>query len=61
MKKLLIIAVLGLPMAALMGCSSEPTVVEATSAEDGSMDAAQQKQYEEMMRSGEGQSGRPGN
>ena len=61
MKKLLMIALLGLPMCALMGCSSEPTVVEATTEEDGSMDAAQQKQYEEMMRSGQGQSGRPGN
>ena len=61
MKKLLMIAVLGLPMLALVGCSDEPTVVEATSEEDGSMDAAQQQQYEEMMRSGEGMSGRPGN
>ena len=61
MKKLLMIAILGLPMFALAGCSSEPTIVEATSEEDGSMDAEQMKQYEEMMRSGQGTSSRPGN
>jgi hypothetical protein len=61
MKKLLMIAVLGLPMFALMGCSSESTVVEATSEEDGSMTAEQQKEYEEQMRSGQGMSSRPGN
>lgn len=63
MKKLLILtALFGFSASAMMGCGSgAPAVVEETSEDDGSMDAAQQAQYEQMMKSGGGTSSRPGN
>ncbi|QDV84372.1 hypothetical protein TBK1r_33170 [Stieleria magnilauensis] len=54
MKKLLVlVALLGLSVPALVGCGSgSPTVIEPVTEEDGAMSADQQRQYEEMMRKG---------
>jgi hypothetical protein len=62
-KFLLLTALLGFPFAAFTGCGGHgQTVVEGTQESDGSMNADQQKQYEEMMKSGQyGSSQRPGN
>lgn len=62
MKKLLmVVALLGLPTFALVGCGGGNVTVEPMEEDDGSMTEAQQQQYEEMMRSGQGTSQRPGN
>ena len=63
MKKftLAFVAALSLSAFSLTGCggSGENTVVESTPAETNQMDADQQAQYEEQMKSGYGN--RPGN
>ena len=61
-KMLMMMALLGLPFAAITGCGGHSqAVVEDVQEEDNPMTDDQQQQYQQMMESGQYGSSKPGN